>query len=171
MNRVHHFPTSQHAFNACFDDPHVREGDVLVVAPEGVVALASTDPIAVTTAHSDLRSFPTMDRDRLLAELVHDAHQITFAVEEALRHHFPVAPHFLAFAGPRHALHATETTVVLHLDDLLVTSDAIDHRITALQQHLTGAERGSSRALFTENAIERLRTARGKLGNYALQRA
>ena len=152
MNRVHHFPTSPHAFNACFDDPHVREGDVLVVAPEGIVALASTDPIAITTAHSDLRSFPTMDRDRL-------------------RHHFPVAPHFLAFAGPRHARHATGTIVVLHLDDLLVTSDAIDHRITALQQRLTGAESGSSLALFTENAIARLRTAREKLGSYALQRA
>lgn len=150
MNRVHHFPTGRHAFNACYDDPHVREGDVLVVAAERIVGLASTDPFAVTTAHGDLRSFPAMDRERLLAELVHDAHQITFAVEEALRHHFPVARHFLAFAGPRHALLATEATVVLHLDDVLVTSDAIDRRITALQQRVAGAESGSSLALFTE---------------------
>ena len=164
MHRVHHFPTSQLAYNACFDDPHVREGDILVIAAERVIGIASTDPIAVTTAHGELKAFPAMTREELLAELAHDADQISHAVKEALRFQFGVAPQFLEFAGPTHALFATETIVVLTFDDLLVTSDAIDHRITALQQRLDAAEPGSSMALV------RLRAAREKLASYALGR-
>lgn len=170
MHRVHHFRTSLLAYNACFDDPHVREGDILVVAPERVVGIASDDPIAVTTAHGELKPIPALTREGLLAELAHDAAQISHAVKEALRFQFDVAPHFLGFAGPTHTLFASETIVVLTFDDLLVTSDAIDHRITALQQRLDTAEPGSSMALFTQHAIVRLRAAREKLASYALGR-
>jgi hypothetical protein len=170
MHRVHHFRTTQLAYNACFDDPHVREGDILVVAAERVVGIASTDPIAVTTTHGELKTIPAMPRDALLAELAHGAETITHAVKEALRFQFDVAPHFLAFAGPTHTLFASETIVVLTFDDLLVTTDAIDHQITALQQRLDAAEPGSSRALFTQHAIVRLRAAREKLASYFLAR-
>lgn len=51
MHRVHHFTSTRLAYDACFDDPHVREGDVLVIAREQIVGLASSDPIAVTTGH------------------------------------------------------------------------------------------------------------------------
>ena len=171
MHRVHHFPTSQLAYNACFEDPHIREGDILVVAPERVVGIASDDPIAVTTAHGELKPFPAQTREELLAELAHDAAQISHAVKEALRFQFEVAANFLGFAGPTHTLFASETIVVLTFDDLLVTSDAIDHRIAALQQRLDAAEPGSSMALFTEHAIVRLRAAREKLASYVLKRA
>ena len=171
MHRVHHFRTSQLAYNACFDDPHVREGDILVVASERVVGIASADPIAVTTAHGELKPFPALTREELVAELAHDADQISHAVKEALRFLFDVAAQFLGFAGPTHTLFGSETVVVLTFDDLLVTSDAIDHRITALLQRLDAIEPGSSMALFSQHAIVRLRAAREKLAGYALKRA
>ena len=82
MHRVHHFRTSQLAFNACFDDPHVREGDILVIATERVVGIASADPIAITIAHGDLKTFLRMTREELLAELAHDAAQISHAAAD-----------------------------------------------------------------------------------------
>ena len=141
-----------------------------MIATERVVGIASADPIAVTIAQGDLKPFPAMTREELLAELAHDAAQISHAVKEALRFQFGVAPHFLGFAGPTHTLFASETIIVLTFDDLLVTSDAIDHRLTAMQQRLDAAEAGSSMALFTQHAIVRLRAAREKLASYALGR-
>ena len=67
MHRVHHFTSTRLAYDACFDDPHVREGDVLVIAREQIVGLASSDPIAVTTGHGYLRTIPAMSRDTLSA--------------------------------------------------------------------------------------------------------
>ena len=49
MYRVHYFDTSEAAHDACLDDgPCIEEGDVLAILSEGVIGLASTDPIAVT---------------------------------------------------------------------------------------------------------------------------
>lgn len=166
MHRVHHFTSTRLAYDACFDDPHVREGDVLVIAREQIVGLASSDPIAVTTGHGYLRTIPAMSRDTLLAELAHDAAQLSHAVDEALRHHYPVAAHYLSFATSQHRLLAGETIAVLTADDLLVTSDAIDRRIANLRERMEGKEQ-ESEGLFLADAIRRLETARGKLANPA----
>ena len=81
MYRVHYFDTSEAAHDACLDDgPCIEEGDVLAILSEGVIGLASTDPIAVTLDPGALRIVRPMAMDVLLAELVHGASQIRRAV-------------------------------------------------------------------------------------------
>ena len=81
MYRVHYFDTSEAAHDACLDDgPCIEKGDVLAILSEGVIGLASTDPIAVTLDPGALRIVRPMAMDTLLTELVHDACQIRRAV-------------------------------------------------------------------------------------------
>ena len=113
MHRVHHFASSAQAYDASLDAGSVREGDILVIDAERIVGLASTDPIAITTESGALKAFAPMDRESLLAELVHDAAAIGRAVDEALRHRLPVADHFLGFAGPSHVVLPSLGTLVV----------------------------------------------------------
>ena len=47
MHRVHYSDTSAAAYEACLDEsPCIVEGDVLAVISEGVIGLASSDPLA-----------------------------------------------------------------------------------------------------------------------------
>jgi hypothetical protein len=168
MHRVHYFDTSAHAFDACFEErPDLREGDVVVILAEGVVGLASIDPIAITRETGALRHLPAMTREVLLGEIVHEAAQITDAVETALVHRLPVEPQYLPFAGRRHVLRADEAAVVLRLDDILVVADAIDHRVRVLRERLDGVTADSSQALFIARGIEQLAEARDRLAAYA----
>ena len=161
MHRVHHFWTSSDAFDASLDEGEVREGDVLVVVGERVVGLASTDPIAVTVNAGALRPFPALARAQLLDELVHGEAAIAAAVDEAVRHGFPVANHFHSFAtesrpGVEHAAH-----VVFSLDDVAVVLDTVDRRIAALE-----GDPGAADGATVAERIERLRTARERLAGY-----
>ena len=168
MHRVHYFDTSAHAFDACIEErPGLHEGDVVVILAEGVVGLASIDPIAITRETGALRHLPAMTREVLLGEIVHEAAQITDAVETALVHRLPVEPQYLSFAGRRHVLRADEAAVVLRLDDILAVADAIDHRLRALQTRLDVATPDSSQALFLARGIEQLAEARNRLATYA----
>ncbi|MFW2854615.1 hypothetical protein ACM61V_22505 [Sphingomonas sp. TX0543] len=72
----------------------------------------------------------------LLAELVHGASQIRRAVATALLHHLPVQPHFLAFVAPALPYPYPQTVVALSFDDIMLTIDAIHHRIKALERRL-----------------------------------
>ena len=166
MYRVHHFDSSQDAYDAALDGRSVRENDVLVVSTEGVVGLASTHPIAVTVAAGALHALTPMTREEVLAELVHGAVTIRRAVDEALRHHLPVAPSYLDFAGWHHQLLPSEANVTLRLDDITAISDAIDHRLSGFEQLSGTIDPQSSRGLFLASAIERLRAARERLGGY-----
>jgi hypothetical protein len=113
MYRVHHFASSTDAYEASLDEGPVREDDILVIAAEGIVGLASTDPIAITTASGALKAFPAMSRDMLLAELVHDAATIGRAVNEAVRHCLPVVAQFLSFAGTSNSCSPAVSEVTL----------------------------------------------------------
>ena len=165
MHRVHHFASSAEAYEASLDEGPVREGDVLVIAAEGIVGLASTDPVAVTTASGALKTFPSMSRDRLLAELVHDAAAIGRAVDEALRHRLPVDDQFLGFAGHPHLLLSSEVRLTLSDDDIMVTTDALDRRTAALRKRADIVDPESSEGLFLRKAIGQLAHARDRLGN------
>ncbi|ATI56836.1 MULTISPECIES: hypothetical protein [Sphingomonas] len=168
MHRVHYFATSADAFDACFEThPGLAEGDVIVALAEGVVGLASVYPIAVTRQGGALHHMPAMTREVLLGEIVHDAAQITNAVETALVHRLPVEPHYLPFASRRHILRAGEAAVALRPDDILAVADAIDHRLRALRTRLDGAVPDSSQALFLERGIAQLAEARDRLAAYA----
>ncbi|WP_242121179.1 hypothetical protein [Sphingomonas lacusdianchii] len=166
MYRVHHFDSSEDAYDACLAGKAVRENDVVVAASEGVVGLASTDPIAVTITAGALKAFPAMTREDLLAELVHGAATIGRAVDEALRHRFPVAPSFLAFAGFPHRLLPNEASLTLTLDDITSIGDAIDHRLAVFAELSKTVDPESSRGLFLAQAITRLREGRVRLFNY-----
>ena len=161
MHRVHHFWTSSDAFDASLAEGEVREGDVLVVVHERIVGLASTDPIAVTVNAGALRSFPALAREQMLDELVHGEEAIAAAVDEAVRHGFPVANHYHGFAsvsrpGIEHAAH-----VVFSLDDVAVMLDTVDRRIAALERD---AEAAAGETVVER--IGRLRTARERLAGY-----
>ena len=111
MHRVHHFDTTEAAYEASLNEWDVREGDVLVIEAERVVGLGSTDPIAITFVAGALKTIAAMTRDELLAELVHGAPEIGYAVDEALRHGWPVAPHYLGCAGPQRCLPSSQAAV------------------------------------------------------------
>lgn len=163
MHRVHYFASSAQAYEASLDAGPVREGDILVIDAERIVGLASTDPIAITTESGALKAFAPMDRESLLAELVHDAAAIGRAVDEALRHRLPVADHFLGFAGPSHVVLPSELHRTLTREDIMVTTDAIDHRIAALRGRTQAAAPDSSEGLFLRKALDQLAGARGRL--------
>lgn len=164
MHCVHHFASSAEAYEASLDEGPVREGDILVIAVEGIVGLASTDPIAITTASGALKAFPPMSRDMLLAELVHDAVAIGRAVDEALRHRLPVADQYLTFAGPSHLLLSSEVRLTFSHDDIMVTTDALDRRRVALRERASSVDPESSERLFLRRALGQIAQARERLG-------
>lgn len=164
MYRVHYFDTSEAAHDACLDDgPCIEEGDVLAILSEGVIGLASTDPIAVTLDPGALRIVRPMAMDVLLAELVHGASQIRRAVATALLHYLPVQPHFLAFVAPALPYPYPQTVVALSFDDIMLTIDAIDHRIKTLENRLGSLESDSAHAFFLQRSIDHLSSARKRL--------
>lgn len=165
MHRVHHFASSAEAYDASLQEGPVRENDVLVIAAEGIVGLASTDPMAVTTASGALKAFPAMTNEMLLAELVHDAATIGRAVDEALRHRLPVAEPFLSFAGPSHLILSSEVRRTLTRDDIMVTTDALDRRISELRERAATVDQDSSEGLFLQQALAQLSGARERLGS------
>jgi len=166
MHRVHHFDTSEAAYEASLNEWDVREGDVLVIEAERVVGLGSTDPIAITVVAGALKTIVAMTRDELLAELVHGAPEIGYAVDEALRHGWPVAPHYLGFAGPHRCIPSSKAAVTLTLDDVAVTLDAIDHRIATLTERSATTDAQSSHGLFLAQGLSRLPDARSRIGGY-----
>jgi hypothetical protein len=71
---VHRFGSTGEAYDACQCDEGIRDGDVLVVEPEGVVGVADTWPFAVTRetgvlhgirGRSVLQVRPDLERGRL----------------------------------------------------------------------------------------------------------
>ncbi len=164
MHRVHYFDTSEAAYDACLDtSPCIEEGDVIAVLGEGIIGLASIDPIAVSVTAGALRAIPAMPASALLRELVHDREQLRHAVELALAHHLPVAPHFLPFALRNVPLGPSQTVVALTLDDIMVTVDAIGHREKRLAMRASLVDAESAHGLFLASAQRKLATARRHL--------
>ncbi|TVV76977.1 hypothetical protein [Sphingomonas solaris] len=164
MHRIHHFDTSEAAYEASLNEWDVREGDVLVIASEQIVGLASTEPIAITIAAGALKTIEPMSRGMLLDELVHGEREIGHAVDEALRHGWPVAPHYLAFASPGRCVTPQQATTGVQFDNVIVAVivDAIDHRITALTERATTVDPESSQGLFLAQGLAHLKTARSR---------
>jgi hypothetical protein len=164
MYRVHYFDTSEAAHDACLDDgPCIEEGDVLAILSEGVIGLASTDPIAVTLDPGALRIVRPMAMDVLLAELVHGASQIRRAGATAHQHPLPLQPQFHALVAPALPYPYPQTVVALSFDDIMLTIDAIHHRITALERRLGTLESDSAHAFFLQRSIDHLSAARKRL--------
>lgn len=164
MHRIHHFDSSKAAYEASLNEWDVREGDVLVIASEQIVGLASTEPIAITIAAGALKTIEPMPRGMLLDELVHGDREIGNAVDEALRHGWPVAPQYLAFAGPGSCITPQQAAIGVQLDDVIVDVivDAIDHRIAALTERTTTIDPDSSQGLFLAQGLAHLKTARSR---------
>ena len=164
MHRVHFYDTSAAAYEACLDQsPCILEGDVLAIVPEGVIGLASTDPLAVTIETGALRTLTPMSSARILRETTHDADQWRHAFELALAHHLPIAPHFLPFALRCVPLLPSQTVVALTLDDVMMAIDAIRHRETQLTKRAALIDAESSHGLFLNSALRKLATARRHL--------
>lgn len=53
---THEFESTGEAYDACQTDDNIKTGDTLVVAPERVVGLAWTWPVAVTREHGALHT-------------------------------------------------------------------------------------------------------------------
>jgi hypothetical protein len=51
---VHQFESSGEAYDATQCDESIKNGDVLVIASEGVIGIADTWPVAVTIAKGEL---------------------------------------------------------------------------------------------------------------------
>lgn len=164
MHRVHFDDSSEAAYEACLDDsPCIQEGDVLAILAEGIIGLASSYPLAVTLTIGALHSLRPMTAETVLRETVHDADQWRHAVELALAHHLPVAPHLLAFALRCVPLPATQTVVALTLDDIMMSLDAIRHREAHLTRRAALVDAESSQGLFLTSALRKLATARRHL--------
>jgi len=165
MHRIHHFDTSEAAYQASLNEWDVREGDVLVIVSEQIVGLASTEPIAITIASGALKTIEPMPRGMLLDELVHGDREISHAVDEALRHGWPVAPHYLGYAAPGRCITPEQAATGAQLDDVTVAVivDAIDHRIAALTERATTVEPDSSQGVFLARGLAHLKTARSRL--------
>lgn len=164
MHRVHYYDTSAAAYEACLgESPCIVEGDVLAVISEGVIGLASSDPLAVTIDAGALRSLQPMSSAAILRETVHNADQWRHAVELALAHHLPIAPHFLPFALRCVPLSPSQTVVALTLDDVMMAIDAIRHRETQLTKRAALIDAESSHGLFLASALRKLATARRHL--------
>lgn len=166
MYRVHYYDNSEAAYDACLDTPCIEEGDVIAILSEHVIGLASSDPIAITLEHGAFRAVPAMPASRLLEELVHDRDQLRHAVELALAHHLPVAPHFLAFALRNVPLPVTCTVVALTLDDIMVAVDAIRHHETRLNKRAGLVDPQTSHGLFLASTLRKLATARRHLSEH-----
>ena len=164
MHRVHYYDTSAAAYEACLDEsPCIVEGDVLAIISEGVIGLASSDPLAVTIDAGALRSLAPMSSAAILRETVHDADKWRHAVELALAHHLPIAPQFLPFALRCVPLSPSQTVVALTLDDVMMAIDAIRHRETQLTKRAALIDAESSHGLFLASALCKLATARRHL--------
>ncbi len=53
---IHHFDSTGDAYDACQTRDDIVNGDVLVIAQEGVVGIADTWPVAVTEAKGHLHA-------------------------------------------------------------------------------------------------------------------
>ena len=53
---THAFRTSGEAYAACQCDEAIKQGDLLVIASEGVVGIADTWPVAVTVTRGELHA-------------------------------------------------------------------------------------------------------------------
>jgi hypothetical protein len=104
-----------------------------------------------------------MSSARILRETTHDADQWRHAVELALAHHLPIAPHFLPFALRCVPLLPSQTVVALTLDDVMMAIDAIRHRETQLTKRAALIDAESSHGLFLNSALRKLATARRHL--------
>lgn len=51
---VHKFMSTGEAYDACQCDNSIKRGDVLAIEAEGVIAIADTWPVAITSAHGQL---------------------------------------------------------------------------------------------------------------------
>jgi hypothetical protein len=65
--RVHHFESSEEAYDATQCNPEVMDGDVLVIWPAGIVGIADTWPFSVTPDHGHLHG--TKDEPEVYAAL------------------------------------------------------------------------------------------------------
>ena len=51
---VHYFESTRDAYDACQCDDNIKQGDLLIIESEGVVGIADTWPVAITTECGDL---------------------------------------------------------------------------------------------------------------------
>lgn len=80
MVKVHEFNDSGDAYDACQCDESIKDGDILLILPEGVIGLAGTWPVAITEEHGKLH---TAREGRLLAYLKEDLKATDEAIEHA----------------------------------------------------------------------------------------
>jgi hypothetical protein len=64
---VHRFDSSRDAYDACQCCEGVNDGDVLIIASEGVIGIADTWPFAMTQAHGSLHQVQPGTSDADLA--------------------------------------------------------------------------------------------------------
>ena len=83
---IHRFESTAEAYDACQCDDTIRTGDVLIVAPEGVVGIAGTWPVAVTQAHGEFHRVA-----QWTAVPADQAFGIPCAIAEAMSLDFPLA--------------------------------------------------------------------------------
>lgn len=52
--QIHHFKSTNEAYNACQSNENIKRGDILVIQSEHVVGIADTWPFAVTVCKGQL---------------------------------------------------------------------------------------------------------------------
>jgi len=112
---IHRFGSTAEAYDACQCDPDIKTGDVLIIAPEGVVGIAGTWPVAVTQAHGEFHRVA-----QWTAVPADQAFGIPCALAEAMSLDFPLA------SKTRHATaRASNAQLAASAPDLLLALKAI----------------------------------------------
>ena len=165
MIRIHYFATSTEARQAALSKATVRRGDILIVAAEEIVGIASALPVAITVAHGGLDSPTFSSNETVTHDLRLDYVSIRDAIEEAFRHGFPVQEQYLNFAGRDRAIGTSERVVTLTADEILVIAEAINFRVQSIEALIAqgGHSRASEQALRA--VVTRLRSGRTKIVN------
>ena len=157
--------SSHRARQAALSKATVRRGDILVIAAEEIVGIASASPAAITLAHGDLDSPAFSSNETVTRDLRLDHVSIRDAIEDAFRHGFPVQEQYLPFAGRDRAIGASESVVNLTADEILAIAEAINFRVQSLEALIAddGHNRPSGQALRA--VVARLRSGRAKIVN------
>lgn len=91
MTQIHNFASTGEAYNETQSNESVEKGHTLLILDEGVVGLAATWPVAVTSEAGDLHSMGG-DPATVISESGWTIDQIRLAVATADEHGFEVEP-------------------------------------------------------------------------------
>jgi hypothetical protein len=91
--RIHAFATSGNAYDACQTDEAITTGDLLLILPERIVALAYAWPIAVTLECGNLHAFAAGDHQsigELMTAFPITCEQVTDGIQLARALDYPI---------------------------------------------------------------------------------